>query len=114
MHVTVQVAVAAIIALVATVITNTAIVVGQATTAITDGNDALVELIPATALTGTSGALVWVVRQIVSGKLVHRDPASDAEENRKALEASTKALVASTRVIEQLTHHQFNAHRQQT
>lgn len=61
------------------------------------------QLIPAAALTGTSGALVWVVKQIVSGNLVHRDPASDATKNREALEAATRAIEASTRAIDRLT-----------
>lgn len=40
------------------------------------GGDAVSTIIPATALTATSGALVWVVKQIVAGSLVHRDPAT--------------------------------------
>lgn len=54
-------------------------------------------IIPATALTATTGALVWVVRQIISGTLVHRDPAKASEEMREALEASTKALEGAGR-----------------
>ena len=47
------------------------------------------QLIPAGALTGTAGALVWVVKQIVSGKLVHRDPAEATERLTRALESVT-------------------------
>jgi hypothetical protein len=58
--------------------------------------------IPAAALTATSGALVWVVKQgmelarlIAEGRFVHRDPAMANEDLRHALAASTAALLAS-------------------
>lgn len=41
-----------------------------------DAGSTVTTLIPATALTATSGALVWVVKQIAGGNLVHRDPAA--------------------------------------
>jgi len=49
-------------------------------------------VVPATALTATSGALVWVVKQIAAGNLVHRDPAAAEAELAKA--ASELAEIA--------------------
>lgn len=97
---TVQVAVATAFALVASVAVNLIAVIGQASA--TGSAEAAQQLIPAAALTATSGCLVWVVKQIVSGNLVHRDPANDAANNRRALEASTRALEASSRAIDRL------------
>lgn len=47
-------------------------------------------LIPASALSAVSAALVWVVRQIVSGQLVHRDPAQASEALADAVRASVE------------------------
>lgn len=52
-------------------------------------------IIPAAALTGTSGALVWVVKQIVGGKLVHVDPAKAQADLKSALDRSSVALAAA-------------------
>lgn len=103
---TVQVAIAAAFALIASVIVNVFALIAQTTAS--GSAETAQQLIPAAALTGTSAALVWVVKQIVSGNLVHRDPQNDAANNRKALEASTRALEASTRAIERLTERAGN------
>lgn len=58
-------------------------------------------IIPAAALTGTSGALVWVVKQIVGGNLVHRDPERALEEVARATHAAAKAAAEAARVAEQ-------------
>lgn len=58
--------------------------IGQATASPTS----IENLIPAGALTGTAGALVWVVRQIVSGNLVHHEPLESFERMTEALERS--------------------------
>lgn len=69
--------------------------------------DTVQQLIPAAALTGTSGALVWVVKQVVGGKLVHRDPAEAIEQLRKTLDKSNDLLERAgereNRLIELLT-----------
>lgn len=44
----------------------------------------------AAALTSTAGALVWVVKQVVSGKLVHRDPATATAKLADVLEESNR------------------------
>lgn len=97
---TVQVAIATVFALAASVIVNVWALIGQATAS--GSAETAQQLIPAAALTGTSACLVWVVKQIVSGNLVHREPLADAANNRKALEASTHAIEASTKAIERL------------
>ena len=75
----------------AKVIGTTPVVVAQAEAL---GGEVGTTVIPAAALTATSGALVWVVRQIVSGKLVHRDPTVASDELTKTLSAATAALEA--------------------
>lgn len=47
-------------------------------------------VVTATALTGTAGALVYVVRQMASGKLVHRDPATAEKALASALDRISK------------------------
>lgn len=96
--VTVEVALIAVCSLLASALLSVMAVVTQEPAPL----DAAQQLIPAATLTATSGALVWVVRQIVSGNLVHRDPAGESKRNRDALEASTKAIAASTKAIERL------------
>lgn len=51
-----------------------------------DGGTAVTTVIPAAALTATSGALVWVVKLIARGDLVHRDPSTEARQLAEALE----------------------------
>lgn len=51
-----------------------------------DVGDPVGTVIPAAALTATSGALVWVVKQIVGGNLVHRDPAEAIAKLADALD----------------------------
>ena len=60
-----------------------------AVTAAGDGGT-IETVIPAAALTATSGALVWVVKQVVSGNLVHRDPAAATTKLAEALQQSNK------------------------
>lgn len=59
-----------------------------AQTATDSGGDPFSTIIPATALTGTSAALVWVVKQIVGGNLVHRDPAAASAKLTEVLARS--------------------------
>jgi hypothetical protein len=40
------------------------------------------------ALTSTAGCLAWVVKQIVSGKLVHRDPETATRQLSEALQTT--------------------------
>lgn len=47
-------------------------------------------LLPAGALTATSGALVYVVRLIASGTLVHRDPAVASSRMIEVVERSNE------------------------
>lgn len=60
-------------------------------------------IVSATALTGTAGALVYVVRQMASGKLVHRDPATAEQQLSKALEKMT-AVAESGQRREDMLH----------
>ena len=71
---TAKVAYAAVASLTVSVATSATLVLAQLDGSV-GSNDTVTTLIPAAALTTTSGALVWVVKQIVGGKLVHREPA---------------------------------------
>jgi C4-dicarboxylate-specific signal transduction histidine kinase len=72
---------------------------GWASVLISDSSSGLTTsvLAPATALTATSGALVYVVRLIASGRLVHRDSAAANDRLREALHDATEARKASAR-----------------
>jgi predicted aconitase len=73
--------------------------------------DTVQQLIPAAALTGTSGALVWVVKQVVGGKLVHRDPAEASERLRVALERAAELLERAGEREDRLIDHLSRAER---
>ena len=69
-----------------------------------EGNSATETIIPAAALTATSGALVWVVKQIVGGSLVHRDPARAETVLAEAVTKLVEVHEASARREETLTN----------
>ncbi len=60
-------------------------------------------VIPATALTATSGALVYVVKKIAGGELVHRDPAAAEAEAAKAAADLAAIAAAALKREETLT-----------
>ncbi len=60
-------------------------------------------VIPAAALTATSGALVYVVKKIAGGELVHRDPAAAEAELAKAAVELTKIAGDAIKREETLT-----------
>lgn len=66
---------------------------------------------PATLITGASasvsaGALVYVVRQIATGKLVHRDPAIAESANRQLAEEAHNRERIQQQLIESLIEKQ--------
>ncbi len=49
----------------------------------------------AAAVTSLAGVCAWLLREFFSGKWVRREQAQEQADTRSALEAATKALVAS-------------------
>lgn len=65
-------------------------------------SDSPVTVFSATALTGTAGVLGYVVRQMASGKLVHRDPATAEKRLVDALDRLTRITETSLKREETL------------
>lgn len=103
-----KVAVASIVTLVSAQATWVNMIFAQQDIA---GGATATTIIPAAALTGTSGALVWVVKQIVSGNLVHRDPAAASAKLTDVVERNTAAIERAAEREQTLTDLLIEARR---
>ena len=60
-------------------------------------------LVPAGLTTMVTGALIWVMRRVASGELVHRDPQKATEALAAALSESAAAVSAVASAVEKLS-----------
>lgn len=84
----VKIAVAAAASMLMSAVASAAMLVAQIDTS----TSTITPVVSAAALTTTSGALVWIVKQIVSGNLVHRDPEAAQKALIEALERNVEVI----------------------